>query len=138
MTERVELPGSLPADISAPDQRARWCCAQLEEGNILFLPHLPFELPADDIQFLLTQQQSGARHHKNIAYRPTEDRLTGFAGGEAEQVGAASRRDAGLFPPRHPFHLGIAGALRRKLACGFRELSPATGERAADSLERPE
>ena len=86
MTRLVQMPAALPAEISGPQERARWCCAQLEEGNILSFPSLPFEFPRADIEFLLTQQQSGARVHKNIAYRPAQDRLTGYAGGDAPQV----------------------------------------------------
>lgn len=89
MTKLVDLPGSLPAGTSAPAERSRWCCEQLEQGNILFFAQPPFSLPPDDIQFLLTQHQSGARHHKNIAYRPTQDRLTGYS--DASQ--AAHLRD---------------------------------------------
>jgi hypothetical protein len=91
MTKLVELPSDLPAEVSGRDHQARWSCAQLEEGNILFFPRLPFEIPADDIQFLLTQQQSGARHHKNVAYRPTEDRLTGYGEGDPNQVARLRR-----------------------------------------------
>jgi len=86
MTQRVELPTAYPPEISGEPERARWCCEQLEEGNILFFPEPPFEIPAEDMQFLLTQEQSGARHHKNIAYRPAEDRLTGYSAERAEQV----------------------------------------------------
>lgn len=86
MTKVVELPSAFPAEISGPQERAHWCCAQLEEGNILFFPTTPFALPSEDIQFLLTQQQSGAGVHKNIAYRPAQNRLTGYAGGDAAQV----------------------------------------------------
>jgi hypothetical protein len=86
MTRLVELPSGLPAETSGKEESARWCCTQLEEGNILFFPQLPFEMPAEDIQFLLTQQQSGARHHKNVAYRPLQDRLTGYAEGDTNQV----------------------------------------------------
>ncbi|HLW79579.1 MAG TPA: Kdo hydroxylase family protein [Terriglobia bacterium] len=59
---------------------ARWCCEQLEQGNILFFPQAPFELPEEDRTFLLAQRQSGAAYHKNISYRPNRDRLTGAAG----------------------------------------------------------
>ena len=62
-----------------PEARERWCSEQLEEGNILFFPETPFELPENDREFLLSQQQSGAAYHKNIAYRPRQDRLTGFS-----------------------------------------------------------
>jgi hypothetical protein len=94
MTKLVELPASLPAEITETQERARWCCAQLEEGNILSFPNPPFEIPEEDTQFLLKQQQSSARHHKNIAYRPSEDLLTGYASGgraQAAQLRAAMR-----------------------------------------------
>ena len=86
MTRLVELPLGLPAELSDPQHRARWCCAQLEEGNILFFANPPFEMPSEDIQFLLSQQQSGAGYHKNIAYRPAQDRLTGYAERDAARV----------------------------------------------------
>jgi hypothetical protein len=57
----------------------RWCCEQLERGHILFFPTTPFEFPEEDRAFLLAQRQSGARYHKNVAYRPGPDRMTGFA-----------------------------------------------------------
>lgn len=86
MTKLVDLPDAFPPGLSAPELRARWCCAQLEEGNILFFPQTPFEFPAEEIQFLLGQQQSGASYYKNIAYRPSEDRLTGLMKGDPAQA----------------------------------------------------
>lgn len=53
-------------------------CRALEEGNILFFPTTPVELPEADREFLLRQRQVGAGYHKNIAYRPREDRVSGF------------------------------------------------------------
>jgi len=50
---------------------------ELESGNILFFPRMPFALSAEDASFLLAQKQTDAGYHKNIAYRPAEDRLTG-------------------------------------------------------------
>jgi hypothetical protein len=52
---------------------------QLEEGNILVFPKTPFEMPEEDRAFLLDCKQAAGSHHKNIAYRPMEDRVTGFA-----------------------------------------------------------
>jgi len=81
-----------PAD--GPESRARWCCEQLEEGNILFFSASPIDLPEGDREFLLSQRQSGAAYHKNIAYRPKQDRLTGFASrthGEPERLRAIMR-----------------------------------------------
>ncbi len=64
---------------SQPDSGlGRWYCQQLERGHILFFPRIPFELSEEDRAFLLTQQQAGAGYHKNIAYRPHQDRITGL------------------------------------------------------------
>ena len=59
-------------------QTTRWLCEQLESGNILFFRDSPVDLSATDREFLLTQRQTDAAYHKNIAYRPAEDRLTGL------------------------------------------------------------
>ncbi len=53
-------------------------CEQLEEGNILFFARSPIAIPESDREFLLSQRQSGAAYHKNIAYRPQEDRVSGL------------------------------------------------------------
>jgi hypothetical protein len=58
------------------------CRRSLEEGRILLFPPSSLPLPAEDVAFLLSQRQSGARYHKNIAYRPARDRISGVAGGE--------------------------------------------------------
>lgn len=86
MTSLVELPEGLRTEPFDPRQRAGWCCAQLEEGNILFFASPPFEMPSEEVEFLLSQQQSGAGYHKNIAYSPRQDRLTGYAERDAAQV----------------------------------------------------
>jgi hypothetical protein len=84
MTQLIQLPEAL--EVAAPPDRARWCCEQLEQGNILFFPRTPFEFPQEEVQFLLSQEQSDAAYHKNIAYHPAQDRLTGYAHGEAGKV----------------------------------------------------
>ncbi|PYQ20888.1 MAG: hypothetical protein DMF81_17155 [Acidobacteria bacterium] len=69
-------------------------CRALEEGRILFFPRSPFELPEAERAVLLAQRQSGAGYHKNIAYRPAQDRVTGFARGtsaDAERLRGALR-----------------------------------------------
>src|SRR5579884_2088630 len=68
-------------DFTAPDfaQRARQYCAQLEAGDIIFFPQSPIEIPKEDLEFLLGAQQVDSGYHKNIAYRPQQDRVTGFA-----------------------------------------------------------
>jgi 3-deoxy-D-manno-oct-2-ulosonic acid (Kdo) hydroxylase len=65
-------------------QLSRWCCEQLELGNILFFPAIPFDFPDESRAFLLQLRKSESRHHKNIAYRPAEDRLSGFSGESKE------------------------------------------------------
>lgn len=38
---------------------------------------VPFDFPQADWDFLLSQKQTGSRFHKNISYRPTQDKLKG-------------------------------------------------------------
>ena len=71
---------ALGAAETESDQLARW----LEEGRILLFRRPPFEIPPADRDFLLSRRQSGGRIHKNIAYRPARDRVTGAAGSRAD------------------------------------------------------
>lgn len=63
---------------SAPE-RERECARVLEQGNILLFPRTPFPISAEDRSFLLERRQTEAGYHKNIAYRPESDRVTGVA-----------------------------------------------------------
>jgi len=65
------------AEPNAVDAPARRYAEELEAGNILFFPRFPFDLPEDDRVFLRGVRQSGAGYHKNIAYRPKQDKVTG-------------------------------------------------------------
>ncbi|MHB8303886.1 MAG: Kdo hydroxylase family protein [Acidobacteriaceae bacterium] len=58
------------------DRSHHWC-RQLEEGNILLFPRTPISLPEDDVRFLLTLQQASSGLHKNLAYKPAVDRVSG-------------------------------------------------------------
>ena len=80
---------SSPAS-SDPSSRGRQLCAQLEASNILFFPDTPFVIPQNDRDFLLGRTQTSSALHKNIAYRPAEDRITGLA--KSEQAEAARLR----------------------------------------------
>ncbi len=60
----------------AAEQRGEWL-RLLEAGNILFFPRSPIALEAGDVSFLLGQQQADTSLHKNIAYKPARDVLTG-------------------------------------------------------------
>lgn len=59
------------------EQGSKWCEA-LEAGNILFFPKCPFPFPQEELDFLLSQRQTGASNRKNIAYKPQADRITNF------------------------------------------------------------
>jgi len=98
------------ADASGSN-RGRALCSELEAGNILFPPQTPLTFPGDDLEFLLRRKQTDASFHKNISYRPAEDRITGLdnsaAGPEVDRLRAivasysqrASRFLSGLLPP---------------------------------------
>ncbi len=69
------------------ERQARSWCQSLEAGDILYFPQTPIVIPPDDLSFLLGQQQSGSTLHKNIAYKPNLDSVSGLdagATGEAE------------------------------------------------------
>ena len=59
------------------DEQARAWCSQLEAGEILYFPETPVPLEAGDVSFLLGQQQTDSSLHKNIAYKPNLDKLSG-------------------------------------------------------------
>ena len=68
----------------------RGWCAQLEAGAILYFPQTPVALAAEDVAFLLGRQQTSSSLHKNIAYKPAADALTGL---EADSAAAERLRD---------------------------------------------
>lgn len=65
------------ANTQASDAQARAWCARLEAGDILFFPQSPIAIAPDDLRFLLGRQQTDSSLHKNIAYKPNIDRLSG-------------------------------------------------------------
>jgi hypothetical protein len=71
---RVTIDGGL-RNATATEEHYR----RLETGDILYFPGTPFELTAEERAFLVSQRQSEASYHKNISYRPAEDRLKGVA-----------------------------------------------------------
>ena len=70
-------------DNSAPSSATNHC-RLLEQGNILFFDNIPFDLPGDDIEFLLSTRQTSTRLHKNISYRPGQDVIRGAAANAKE------------------------------------------------------
>jgi hypothetical protein len=71
------IPISLETLQSASSDQSRAWCAQLESGDILYFPQTPIAIPDGDLQFLLGQQQTDSSLHKNIAYKPNIDKLSG-------------------------------------------------------------
>jgi len=71
------LPISLEQLKSPSQEQEREWCAQLEAGDILYFPQTPIAIPENDLQFLLGQQQTDSSLHKNIAYKPNIDKLSG-------------------------------------------------------------
>src|ERR1700742_3037655 len=61
---------------ASPAQHREWC-ERLEGGSILFFPQSPIAIGDSDLQFLRGQQQSDSSLHKNIAYKPKADELSG-------------------------------------------------------------
>jgi len=50
----------------------------LERGNILFFPRTPFPLSEAERDVMRSTSLTGGSLHKNIAYRPASDKVTGF------------------------------------------------------------
>lgn len=79
--------------VEEPSAREDYYLA-LERGNILYFPCTPFDLPESDRELLRSAGLSSSSHHKNIAYRPAEDKVTGFdpaAVSDPEKLRAAMR-----------------------------------------------
>ena len=70
---RADLPDGQPRS----EEQARAWCAKLEAGDILYFPQTPVIVSRDDLSFLLGQQQTDSSLHKNIAYKPNIDKLSG-------------------------------------------------------------
>ena len=68
------------------DARARELCRALESGKILFFPQLPYQVPADEREFLLSREWNELRLHKNVSYRPADDAMRGFSGDHGTQT----------------------------------------------------
>ena len=79
------------SEAASAEQHRHWC-EQLEEGAILFFPHSPIALDPADLEFLRGQQQTDSSLHKNIAYKPASDVLSGLDAGSAGSATAARLR----------------------------------------------
>jgi hypothetical protein len=73
--------------LDSPDFRA-----VLESGDILFFPNGGFEIPRDVRTALMGATQDARSFHKNIAYKPTLDKISGLVNRtESETVKLAMR-----------------------------------------------
>lgn len=72
---------------AAPDQLA----PALEEGNILFWQQTPFALSSQDRDALLSIRSVPGAHHKNIAFKPDIQKVTGVAHLEPQAQAAVTR-----------------------------------------------
>jgi hypothetical protein len=73
----IPLESLLEGKRAPSEAQARIWCARLEAGDILYFPTTPVALSAGDRAFLLDQQQTDSALHKNIAYKPAIDALSG-------------------------------------------------------------
>lgn len=65
--------------------------AALESGNVLYFPGEPSGLSEAERKLLLSVRQANGAVHKNIAYRPAEDRISGLEEPGSEQAKAIHR-----------------------------------------------
>lgn len=60
------------------EEQARAWCALLEAGAVLHFPQTPLPISSDDQEFLRGSSQTDSTLHKNIAYKPAQDKLSGM------------------------------------------------------------
>lgn len=77
---------------TADSARKRAWCGELEAGAILYFPQTPVPVADEDVAFLLGQQQVDSSLHKNIAYKPAVDMLSGLDAKGGEGAAAARLR----------------------------------------------
>jgi len=77
------------ARLPAETETVRAWCAQLEAGDILFFPQTPIALDPGDVDFLLGLQQTNSSLHKNIAYKPNVDAISGVDTRTADEAAVA-------------------------------------------------
>ncbi len=75
MTRLIKIEEEDLTNFLASENKTRYC-DELEDANILFFEKCPFKFPKKDLEFLLSQKQSGATNRKNIAYKPAVDKIT--------------------------------------------------------------
>jgi hypothetical protein len=92
------------------DQIRNWC-SRLEAGDVLYFPQTPVPIPADDLTFLLGRQQTSSNLHKNIAYKPDCDKLSGV-----DEKSSKADEIAHMHEVMRRYSKGIEGFLSEFLA----------------------
>lgn len=104
-------PEALQSALAADTDQLRSWCATLEAGEVLYFPRTPVPIPPADLDVLLGQHQTGSALHKNIAYKPIRDELTGV---DAKSSPADSVRQ--LHDIMRRYSASVEGFLTRFLA----------------------
>ena len=100
----------IPVDPEPSIAQAEAWCQRLEAGDILYFPQTPVPLRPEDLSFLLGRQQTGSTLHKNIAYKPNLDRVSGLD----SSTGAAELKQLQTFMGQ--YSQDVARFLRRFLS----------------------
>jgi hypothetical protein len=100
----------IPVDPEPSPVQARAWCERLEAGDILYFAQTPVPLRPEDLSFLLGRQQTGSTLHKNIAYKP---KLNSVSGLDAS-TGAAELKQ--LQTVMGQYSQDVAGFLQRFLS----------------------
>jgi hypothetical protein len=79
MAKLITIEKNILTDFLSSKNHRDLYCKELEAGNILFIPYIPFAFPNEDLQFLLAQRQTGGKNHKNIAYKPKSNTISNAA-----------------------------------------------------------
>lgn len=85
----VRIPDFKPewgwANPTASEERARWCCEQLEEGRVLLFDRVPFDLPETAREFLRSSGRFNTVGRGPITFDPEVETLRSFSGGTSYQ-----------------------------------------------------
>jgi hypothetical protein len=108
------------------ETQARAWCAQLEAGEILYFPESPVRLRREDLAFLLGQQQTDSSLHKNIAYKPNIDKLSGVDTKIADAAAVARLQEIMRAYSKHvvDFLSGFLAPYQRKWRLDYASFRP--------------
>lgn len=59
---------------------SRSYCERLEANRVIYFPRPPFQFSDADREFLTSQRRADSAVHKNVSYRPSENKIRGFEG----------------------------------------------------------